>query len=159
MLETPLVAAGTLLATLVVGLIVHELSHALALRLAGVSYEVTVLPRRDGSHGILAAIRRPLATVTPAASSADLSPWQLRAAAMMPLSLLAPLALVIVGLIPDPFAAGNLPLQLATIAWLGCALPSPADFSKLWYPDQAMSSPRVPRQAEDPAGRRRAPGR
>lgn len=149
MLGLSVVAAGALLVTLVAGLIAHELSHALALRLAGVPCRVRVLPSRDGSNRFLAAGGRPLATVTPAGSAPDLAAWQLRAAAMMPLCLLAPIGLVAIGVIPDPFAAGNLPLQLATVAWLGCAIPSPVDFSQLWYPDRAMASHRLSKPADD----------
>lgn len=159
MLPSPFVAAGALLAALVVGAVAHELSHALALRLAGVPSRVIVLPARDGPHPWLAASRRPLATVTPVASSGDLSPWQLRVAAMMPLCLLAPIGLVVLGVVPDPFATGNLPLQLATVALLGCALPSPGDFSQLWYPERAMASHGVAGPADDRVRRRRAPGR
>lgn len=149
MLASPLLVAGSLLATLVVGVVAHELSHALALRLAGVPFLVSVLPAQDGSHRFLAAGRRPLARVTPASSSVALPTWQLRTAAMMPLCLLAPLGLVLAGVIPDPFATGNVALQLATVAWIGCAIPSPGDFSLLWYPDRAMASHRAPMPADD----------
>lgn len=141
MIPPPVVSAGIVfLGTLVVGIALHELSHAVALRLTGVPCTVEVLPARDGPGVFRTSLRSPVARVTPTEVPEDLPSWQLRAAAMMPLSLAVPFALVVVGVVPDPFAVGDLSLELATIAWLGCALPSPGDFSLLWYPDRAMAA-------------------
>jgi len=133
-------AVGFLFGTAVVGVIVHELSHAVALRLAGVSCTVAVLPDRTASGRFQTSVLGPLATVTPTRIPDDLSPWHLRVAAMMPLSLLCPFGLIFAGVIPNPFTLGHLHLELAAVAWLGCALPSPRDFSLLWYPERAISA-------------------
>lgn len=132
-------AVVALSVTVLLGIAVHELSHVLALRLAGVRCRVTVLPGREdaGPHGPGADAPGAWATVTPTAVPDGLPLWRLRAAAMAPLCLLAPFALVAVGVFPDPFA-GSLPLRAAAVGWLGCALPSPSDFSLLWYPGRAL---------------------
>jgi hypothetical protein len=136
-----LISAGVVLVgTAVVGIVVHELSHAIALRLAGVSYRLEFLPERSDSAGVLPNLRGPLARVRPTSLPDDLSPWHVRLAALMPLSLAVPIGLVVTGVIPDPFALGDPVLQAATIAWLGCALPSPRDFSLLWYPREAIAN-------------------
>lgn len=136
----PLLWGGViLLGTALFGLVVHELSHALALRVAGVSCTVEFLPGRGNSGGVRPRVRGPLARVRPTRLPDDLSPWQLRMAAVMPLCLAAPVALALVGLVPDPFAVGDPVLELATVAWLGCAIPSPRDFSLLWYPERGIA--------------------
>lgn len=131
-------AAVLLLGTAIVGITAHELCHALALRLAGVRCEMDFLPDRTDSSGFAAIGRTPLATVTPIDVAADVSPRHLRVASMTPLCLAIPIALVFLGVVPNPFATGDLGLQLVTIAWLGCSIPSPADFSLLWYPERAL---------------------
>lgn len=141
MLSLPLIfAVVVFVGTLVIGIILHELSHALALRLSGVPYTIEYLPNRDGAGEARTSLRTPVARVTPTGVPDDLSSWQLRAAAMMPLSLAVPFGLVLIGVVPDPFAVGDLALELATIAWLGCSIPSPGDFSLLWYPDRAIAA-------------------
>jgi hypothetical protein len=137
-----LAAAVVLLGTAAVGIVVHELSHAIALRAAGVSFRLEFMPRRTDTTGRLPTLQGPLARVRPTRLPDDLSPWHVRVAALMPLSLAVPLAFVFSGVIPDPFAAGNPILEAATIAWLGCALPSPRDFSLLWYPKRAIAAHR-----------------
>jgi len=133
-------AAVCLVVAAAVGVITHELAHALALRLGGVPCRVTVLPKRGDTGRYRLGVRGPLARVTPTRVPADLPPWRLRVAAMAPLCLATPLALSLVGILPDPFAGGSLALQAATIAWLGCAIPSPRDFSLLWYPEAAIAT-------------------
>lgn len=135
-------AAVLLLSAVVAGVIAHELSHALALRLAGVSCSVDVLPGEGDERRFRASALGPIATVTPERLPDDLSTWYLRAAAMMPLCLLVPFALVATGVLPDPFASGDQSVELAAIAWLGCSLPSPQDFSLLWHPEQAIAEHR-----------------
>jgi len=66
---------------------------------------------------------------------------------MTPLSLAIPVALVSLGVVPNPFATGDLDFQLVTIAWLGCSIPSPADFSVLWYPKRALQNAELPADA------------
>lgn len=141
MLSLSLLYAGVgFVGTLIVGIILHELSHALALRIIGVPYIIELLPDRDGAGDFRTSLRSPLARVRPTEVPDGLMSWQLRAAAMMPLCLAVPFALVLLGVVPDPFAVGALPLELATIAWLGCAVPSPGDFSLLWYPERAIAA-------------------
>ncbi len=57
----------------------------------------------------------------------------------MPFCLILPLLLIFVGVLPDPFASGALSPKLALIVWLGCSLPSPEDFSVVWYPERAIA--------------------
>lgn len=133
-------AAFILFVTVVVGVVAHELSHALALRIAGVSFAVDFRPDRADARGFEALGRTPLARVTPTELSADVSPWHLRVASMMPFSLLVPIGFVVLGVVSNPFANGDLLLELVVIAWLGCSIPSPADFSLLWYPERALEN-------------------
>lgn len=122
-----------------VGTTAHELSHVLALSASGVPCRVTIRPDREQSGDLGANLPGAWATVTPTAIPRDFAPWRLRTAAMMPLCLAAPFALAVAGVVPDPFVTDNVPLQAAAIGWLGCALPSPRDFSLLWYPRQALA--------------------
>jgi len=132
-----LVTAGVVLfATLGVGTVVHELSHALALTTFGVPYEIRWLPTPDGDTRPVLA--RALASVTPRAESRDLSPWALRTAAVMPLGLATPVLGVFAGVIPDPIAAGDAIGTAVLVGWLACALPSPGDFSLFWYTERAI---------------------
>lgn len=141
MLSLPLIYAGLVfVGTLIIGIVLHELSHALALRIVGVPYSLEFLPDRKGAGEFRTSLATPVARVTPTGVPVDLSLWQLRAAAMMPLCLVVPFGLVLLGVVPDPFAVGDLPLKLATIAWLGCSVPSPGDFSLLWYPERAIAT-------------------
>lgn len=133
-----LLAAGVVLALAVcLGTFVHELSHAAALWLLGVSCTVVLAPDR-GEAGPLGGTLGRWATVRPTAGAERLTPWRLRVAALTPLVLLAPFALVAVGAAPDPFSV-NSPLAVAAaIGWAACALPSPQDFALVWYPGEAL---------------------
>jgi hypothetical protein len=55
----------------------------------------------------------------------------------MPLTLALAFVLVPFGVVPDPFATGGLAAQLAVVGWLACAIPSPQDFSVVWYAHRA----------------------
>lgn len=134
--ELPL-AVCSLLLSVAVGLAVHELAHAAVLRASGVPCDLEWFP--DGAGLLGAGLAGRWATVTPRRVPEGLAPWRLRAAAMAPLSLALPFALVALGVVPDPLATGDLPLQLAVVGWLACALPSPQDFSVLWYADRALA--------------------
>jgi len=133
-------AAVCLVVAAAVGMVAHELSHALALRLGGVPCTVTVLPKHADSGRFRMGIRVPLARVTPTRVPESLPSWRLRAAAIAPLSLAIPFGLVLVGVLSDPFAGGSQALQAAAIAWFGCAIPSPRDFSLVWYPEAAIAT-------------------
>lgn len=133
-----LAIGAVLLCTLGVGTVAHEYAHALALRAIGVDYEIRWLTRR-GSAGLLrAGLLGTWASVRPRNVPADAPPWGLRAAALMPLTLLAPFALVVFGVLPDPLATGDPRVVAAAVAWAACALPSPQDFSVVWYADTAI---------------------
>jgi len=139
-----LLAVGIFLLTAAIGVVVHELSHAVALRAAGVPCRIELFPARDDAGGFRAVAIGALARVTPTNVPDGLPSWRLRVAAMMPLSLVVPIVLVATGFLPVPSGVDSLTLELAAIAWIGCSLPSPQDFSLLWYPERAMD---VHRQA------------
>lgn len=136
-----------LVGTLAVGVVAHELSHVLALWAAGVSWTVEILPDR-GDDAEFHGLSNPLARVRPTRLPADLSPSTIRAAALMPLWLSAPLALALVGIVPDPFGA-DLATQLAFLVWIGCSIPSPQDFSVAWSPRRAIELSAANRQSSD----------
>ncbi|WIV68034.1 hypothetical protein [Natrialbaceae archaeon AArc-T1-2] len=129
-----IVAAPVLAFAVVVGLIVHEHAHAFVLELAGVEYTLEYVP--DRSDGVVAALAStPWARVEPRPTGHE-SPWVLRIAALMPLALAVPvLALGVGGHLPgadDPVATA------AVVGWLGCALPSPQDFSVAFYAHRVL---------------------
>ena len=129
-----LVVAPTLALAVAAGLVAHEWSHALALRLAGVEYVVEYFPdRSDGLVGVLASC--PWAVVRPRPTGRE-APWTLRVAALMPLLLTLPLlALGAIGSLPS---SDHLVATAAIIGWLACAVPSPQDFSVAFYAHRAL---------------------
>jgi hypothetical protein len=135
-----LFTAGTLLvATVGIGITIHELSHAAVLQCLGVPYEIRWLPETDGSrfHSALAAS---WATVTPQRIPQNVPSLGIRLSAVAPLALTLPLVLVATGVVQNPLPSGNEYTTAVTIAWLACALPSPQDFSVFWYADRAISN-------------------
>jgi len=120
-----------------VGLVTHELAHAAVLRAAGVPHDVHWFPGREGSV-FRAGLRGKWAAVEPRPIG-ETPAWTLRLSATMPLVMLAPLALVPAGLVGDPFATEGV-ARFAVLGWMACALPSPQDFSVLWYADEALPS-------------------
>lgn len=132
-------AAGVLLATVGVGTVAHELCHAAVLRAFGVPYDVAWGVRGDGAGRFGGGLAGTWATVTPRDLPRGLSPWVLRLAALAPFALAAPAVLVPLGVLPDPLAAADPALAAATVAWLGCALPSPRDFSLFWHAADAIA--------------------
>ena len=120
-----------------VGLVTHELAHAAVLRVAGVPHDVHWFPGREGSV-FRAGLRGKWAAVEPCPVG-ETPAWTLRLSATMPLVMLAPLALVPAGLVGDPFATEGV-ARFAVLGWMACALPSPQDFSVLWYADEALPS-------------------
>ena len=135
-----LAAVTTLFSTVAVGLVTHELAHAAALRVSGIPYDVEWFPGSDADASLGTGLAGRWATVTPTRVPEGVAPWRLRVAAMAPLLLTLPFVAVAVGAVPDPLAAGNPSLQLAAVGWLACALPSPQDFSVLWYADRALAA-------------------
>jgi hypothetical protein len=132
-------AVGVLVVTLGIGTVAHESAHATMLWAGGVPFETEWLPDRDGADLLRAGAFGTWAAVTPQALPENTSPWLLRAAALMPLILATPFALVAVGVVPDPASTGNPYVITAAIAWLACALPSPQDFSLVWYAERAIA--------------------
>lgn len=124
---------------MVVGTVSHELLHAAALRAFGVPHDIVWLPRRPDVGSLRASITGELARVELHDLPPDLSPWALRVAALMPLLLATPLALVPLGVLPDPFGSENPYLIAATLGWTACALPSPQDFSLVWYAERTIA--------------------
>jgi hypothetical protein len=134
-----LLGAGfALVVAVVAGTVAHELAHALVLRTLGVPYRIEWLPDREEAGMFRAGLRGRWATVNPCNVPRGLSPWRLRVAALAPLGLATPLALALLGVLPDPFQTGNPYAGAAAIGWLACALPSPQDFSVVWYAERAI---------------------
>lgn len=127
-----------LIAAVGAGTIAHELSHVIPLRAFGVSYDLEWLPKNEATGPLRASIAGGLASVQLRGIPGGLAPWKLRVAAFMPFLLSTPFALALVGLVPDPFQAGNSPLSAAFIGWLACAIPSPKDFSMFWYAERIV---------------------
>jgi hypothetical protein len=130
-------AVGALVVLVAAGTVVHEYLHAFTLKTFGIPYTIEWFSGRDRSLRSWLSVR--WATVTPDSAPADASAWQLRLAAMAPLSLAAPFVLVATGVLPDPFAYGTVSLELAAVALLATAIPSPADFSLFWYADRVLA--------------------
>lgn len=130
-LYQPLLAAAVLGAAVVCGVLVHELSHALCLRAAGVPYRFRLGGGAPG--GRLGALFGALASVQIRWIPPDVAPWHLRVASLSPIVLAAPLLAIGLGLLPDPFVTGHLYAQVALIGWIACAVPSPQDFSQCWH--------------------------
>jgi len=134
------VAGAALLLAVGVGTVAHECCHAAVLSLGGVPYEVEWLPERDGGTPLRAGALGTWAAVTPRRLPDDTAPWLLRAAALSPLLLATPVALIAVGVLPDPTVAGEPSVVAATVGWFACALPSPRDFSLVWYAERAIAA-------------------
>lgn len=136
MIGIELVISGiALVLAVVTGLIAHEWSHALALRVAGVEYSLEYLPDRD--EGVVVALASTRwAHVRPHPTGRE-SPRVFRVAALMPLSL----ALPVLGLAFGGYLAGDhLVLTLAAAGWLACAIPSPQDFSVAFYAHRILGT-------------------
>ncbi|SDK71311.1 hypothetical protein [Natronorubrum texcoconense] len=138
MIETEVaVAGGALVLAVATGLVAHEWLHALTLRLARIDYTVTYFPdRTDGVVGLLASC--PWAAVRPHPTGREPA-WQLRAAALSPFLLAAPVfALGIRGVpVESPVVTA------IGIGWLACSIPSPQDFSVAFYAHRALESESV----------------
>ncbi|ELY80134.1 hypothetical protein [Natrinema pallidum] len=129
MIESNVVVAGcALVLAVAVGLVAHEWTHAVGLRLARVEYSVSYFPgRADGLVALLTT--HPWAAVTPRPTGSE-PPWTLRLAALAPFFLAIP----VFGLAAAGYVTTETPvLAAAAIGWLACALPSPQDFSVAVY--------------------------
>lgn len=129
-------AALALLGAVALGVVVHEALHLAVLRAAGVRCELQL----DGSGGHLAGFGGALAAVR--LRSVPAAPLTLRVASLAPLALLLPVLSIPAGVVPDPFATGNVVAQGAVVGWFACALPSPADFSIAFHAEDLVGGPR-----------------
>ena len=129
MIGTDVALAGCALAlTVVAGLVVHEWAHAVVLRLARIDHTISYFPgRTDGVVGLLASC--PWAAVEPHPAGHE-PPVFLRAAALAPVILAVPVfAVGASGVI-----TAESPIVTAiAIGWLACSIPSPQDFSVVFY--------------------------
>lgn len=129
----------TLGISVAIGLVAHELSHAIALKWFRIPHEIEWLPDRLSS-GLSLGFGGRLAVVSYHRVPSDLAPWKLRLSSLMPLLLTIPVIGVAVaggaGLVVSeaPY------LELAIIGWLACAIPSPADFAIFWHPQQSIAA-------------------
>ncbi|WP_135829191.1 hypothetical protein [Halorussus halobius] len=140
----------TFVATLAAGICAHELCHVVPLSFTNAEYTVSVLPRagvaaRGASaptdwpalkHVLAGSLVRVEVTRLPRATPE----WLLRAAALAPLALAVPFALVAAGLAPNPFATGDSVATVALVTVTACALPSPADWAVVWHGSDLYSS-------------------
>lgn len=131
MVGTELVITGSVLAlalAVVVGLVAHEWSHALVLRLAAIDHTISYAPGRG--RGIVGLVRScPWAVVQPQPTG-DEPPWILRVAALAPLILAVPaFGLVAAGYVTDDLSIGT----AAILGWLACSIPSPQDFAVVFH--------------------------
>ncbi|USZ67445.1 hypothetical protein NGM10_11985 [Halorussus salilacus] len=128
-----LVLGVVLLVTLAVGVFVHELLHVVPLSLVDATYTVTVLPSDDAgptASGTLGhAVTGGLVSVEVERVPSSAPVWVVRGAALAPLALALPLALVLAGVLPDPLATGDRAGTVALVALTACALPSPGDWA------------------------------
>lgn len=121
-----------------VGTVAHELTHATVLRALGIPYELEWFPQCEGQAHLNTGLLGAWATVTPQSLDGDVPVWGLKLSAVAPLVLTTPVLLIVLGVLPDPLATGNLVLVSMLLAWLGCALPSPQDFSLFWHAEQLI---------------------
>jgi hypothetical protein len=143
MIPVDLAAAGlVLVGTVGLGMLAHELSHAVTLRLLGVPCEFRWLPGRAGADA--RARLSGTAAVVPREVESEMAN-RLRVAAVMPFLLATPVVLVPLGVLPDPFVTGEVVQQVAVVGWLACAIPSPQDFSLLWHAERAIAGSDDPR--------------
>lgn len=136
-LELSLAALG-LLIMLGVGTVAHEFTHAIVLRALDVPYDIEWFSARNTTTFFNASTLGTWATVTPRSIPRETPAWGLRLSAIAPLLLATPILLVFVGILPDPLQMDSALAIALTVAWLGCAIPSPQDFSLFWYADQVI---------------------
>jgi hypothetical protein len=61
--------------------------------------------------------------------------------AIAPVVLTVPVIFMGLGILPSALAGGTILYLTTTLAWLGCALPSPQDFSLFWYAGEVLEQP------------------
>lgn len=124
--------ATTMCLTVVVGVLVHELLHAAVLRSAGVDCSLRFRPENEAAEGFRTLATGALASVGIESVPANCSLWRLRVAALAPLAMVLPVA-AFAWLLGAGSLTGSPLHTLVVICWLGCALPSPADFAIVWH--------------------------
>ncbi|UPV74165.1 hypothetical protein M0R89_16695 [Halorussus limi] len=131
-----------LLATLAVGVCVHELLHVVPLSFTDAEYAVRLLPSDESAADarrhtawttLQTALTGGLVRVEITHLPRTTPEWVVRGAAVLPLALALPFALVAAGVLPNPVAAGDHLGTVALVALTGCGLPSPADWSVVWH--------------------------
>jgi hypothetical protein len=121
-----------------VGLVAHELAHRTVLAVLGVPSTVEWFPdRRPGTRGVL-GVGRPWATVTIHRIPRHVPTWGLRVAALAPLGLVVPPAVLLSEGSIAATVSGNVVFTAATIAWFGCGIPSPRDFALFWHAERVV---------------------
>lgn len=128
-------AGVVLLCALAFGTVVHELAHAAVLHAFGIPYEIEWLPASSAGGRFPASLAGRWASVTPGRLPASTPVRGLQVSALAPLVLALPFVLVAMGVVPDPLASNNPVVGALAVGWLACALPSPRDFSTVWYPE------------------------
>ncbi len=132
-------AGMVLLLTVGVGIVAHELSHAAVLYLFGIQCDIDIGPERAGSSQFESSVFGTRAAVTPREISPETSAWAMRLSSVAPLVLAVPFVAVVTGVVSDPLQADSLLLTAWTVGWLGCAIPSPQDFSVFWHAERAVA--------------------
>lgn len=127
-------AAIVLVCALVLGTVVHELAHAAVLHAFGIPYEIEWLPASSAGSRFPAGVVGRWASVTPGRLPASTPVRGLQVSALAPLLLALPFVPIALGVVPDPLASNNPVVGALAVGWLACALPSPQDFSTVWYP-------------------------
>jgi hypothetical protein len=130
-----------LVGTVAVGLIAHELAHALALYRFGVPFEIRWFPGDGRSRQEAGRLSGTWASVTPSRIPSAVPAWGIQLSALAPLALTLPVVVLAGGVLP--FLSMDNPYVAAmTVAWLACSIPSPQDFSVFWYADAAVAKRR-----------------
>lgn len=137
MLSSVALALIALFGSLFLGIVVHESLHLLVLRRAGVDCSLTVESTRNW-RSLQAIVAGRIASVELESIPSSCSPWHLRLAALAPLAMV-PVAGGYVALVGGGLAADTLVGSMVLVGWLACALPSPADFSIVWRPEETIN--------------------
>ena len=141
-----LVGAGiVLVGTIAVGVVAHELAHALTLGSFGVPLDIQWLPDGGQSARGGGQLSGRWAAVTPRRIPRTVPTWGIKLSALAPFLLTLPVLLVVAGF-PSPLLTENPYVVAVTVGWLACSLPSPQDFSVFWYTESVVAELR-----EDPA--------
>ena len=136
-----LVGAGVVLvATIAVGLIAHELTHALVLQTLRVPHKVRWFPGEQEST-LTCGLTGTWASVTPERFPNHMPTWGLRLSATAPLALAVPLFLFVSGVGGVP-QVGTPYFTATVVGWLACSIPSPQDFSVFWHAERVIETHR-----------------